>query len=100
MSKLITEVCLSDFSGIEGAEPISITFGGLTYTADIHADDITEGQIKVSELLAVAKKSVTARDLRLERAKARRWAIQAGFSVSKSGRLPQHILNAYREAQC
>ena len=88
---------ISDYSGIPDANPITVTFMGTTYKADVHLDDILEGQLTVKALMDMGSSYEPSRARRARLKQRREWAKEQGYTVSKTGRLPDSVVQAYEE---
>ncbi|GAA3991742.1 Lsr2 family protein [Thermobifida alba] len=92
---------IDDLDGSEADETITFGIDGVTYEIDLSADH-AEDLRAIFEAYVKAGRKVTNRSRRRGRAErvdtraVREWAREQGLEISERGRIPQHILDAYR----
>ena len=92
---------IDDLDGSKADETVTFGIDGVTYEIDLSADH-AEDLRAIFEAYVKAGRKVTGRSRRAARSEkldtraVRAWARSQGMEVSESGRIPQHVLDAYR----
>lgn len=91
----------------EGTQPVRFGLDGIDYVADLPADDAARLRAVLAAYAAVARRVRTGRTRRNgpptppadETSRIRAWAGDHGFTVSRRGRIPKVVLEAYAARQ-
>jgi hypothetical protein len=111
MAKNMTVTVTDDIDGSSGAEEISFSYKGVSYTIDLSRKNTSafDKALKpyIDAATRVPSRGTAARGRRTStRAAAkgdvtaiRAWAAQAGHKVNSRGRIPKTVLDAYEAAK-
>lgn len=112
MAQKVLVQLVDDIDGRSGDDVSTIQFGldGVTYEIDLNESNAERLRDELSEFVSAARRvggrikrgtkpqsgSTTAHG---EAGQIREWANANGFALSNRGRIPAHVIDAYREAQ-
>ncbi|OJF11947.1 histone-like nucleoid-structuring protein Lsr2 [Couchioplanes caeruleus] len=113
MAKQIIEKLIDDIDGGEATETVTFSFDGNNYTIDLNETNANALRKALAPYVGAGTKTsrgfgtwrpgitpTRVRQTTKDHNKAiREWAASNGHQLSERGRIPQHITEAYEEAQ-
>ncbi|HXV93198.1 MAG TPA: Lsr2 family protein [Pseudonocardia sp.] len=111
MAKETRVTVIDDLDGSEAAEQVEFGFDGRTYEIDLSEANSAKLRDILAPYVSAARRtdarrgsasgrpaaSRTTADRKLNQ-KIREWAQQQGMTISERGRIPTHVLQAYRRS--
>lgn len=92
----------SDVSGEKGANTVTYSYKGQSYSIDLTETEEKEFHDILTPYIAVSqvgkRRAPRVRSNPEETAKVREWAASAGYTLNENGRIPNDVRKAYADA--
>lgn len=99
---------VDDITGVESDDITTVQFGldGVSYEIDLNADHAEQLREALAKYIPHARRvggrlrrGATPTTEAVDARKIREWALENGYELAARGRVPNHVVTAYHEAQ-